>query len=104
MKNKRRREYTIREMHDFLGRFKRDVIVTESRRARAGKKVSRGQVAKDWLPFPEAAKLLSVTRRQVYDLVRAGRLRAEWVVWPGGYRVKWVTRQSVERYARQRYA
>jgi predicted DNA-binding transcriptional regulator AlpA len=71
------------------------------------KKVSSGQITKDWLPIPVAAKLLGVTRRQIYQLIKSKKLRVGAVMWREGdevvYEIKWVTRQSLERYARTRF-
>jgi hypothetical protein len=68
------------------------------------KKVSGGQITRDWLPVPEAAARLKITRRQVYALIREKKLRARTIIWPSGYHVFWVTRASVERYGPQRHA
>jgi site-specific recombinase XerC len=71
------------------------------------KKVSSGQITKDWLPVPVAAKLLGVSRRQIYQLIKDKKLRVGAVMWREGdevvYEIKWVTRQSLERYARTRF-
>lgn len=47
----------------------------EKKGVRVFKKVSRGQITKDWLPVPVAAAELGVTRRQIYALIKAGKLR-----------------------------
>ena len=67
------------------------------------KKVSRGQITKDWLPIQEAATALGVSRRQIHRLVAEKKLRAAAIIWPSGYRIEWITRGSLERYRRERY-
>jgi hypothetical protein len=68
------------------------------------KSVSRKQVAADWVPIPAAAAELSVTRQQIYALIKAKRLRLGMIVWgDGSYKVNWVTRKSLERYKRERF-
>ncbi len=71
-------------------------------RGAAVKKVSRRQVAETWLPIPEAAARLKVSRAQVYALIKAGKLRAVAIVWPH-FKVKWITTKSLEAYAQSRY-
>jgi excisionase family DNA binding protein len=99
----KRRTHT-RDLARVLDRFKKAVRRSDTGSRPIPKKVSRGQIVHDWLPVVEAARLLGVTRRQVYELIKAKKLRAVPITWPSGYSVRWVTRASLERYARRRYA
>jgi predicted DNA-binding transcriptional regulator AlpA len=75
-----------------------------ARRPRFVKKASRGQIMRDFLPIPEAAATLDVSRQQVYTLIKEKKVRGVKTIWPkSGHRLQWVTRASVERYARERY-
>jgi excisionase family DNA binding protein len=97
-----RRRAPARDFERALDRFKKAVRSDAGPRP-VPKKVSRGQIVHDWLPIPEAARLLGVTRRQVYKLVKAKKLRAVPITWPSGYRIRLITRASAERYSKQRY-
>ncbi len=103
---KRGRHTTDAVLEELLGMTERELRMLEKRetRKRFYKIVSSGQITKDWLPIPVAAAVLGVTRRQVYALIKEKKLRSMAIVWSdGSYRVNWVTRASVARYAQERY-